>query len=48
MCRIEGERSRLADLVSEDYADRWQDGFLAEIDGLALFPASHETAPENI
>ena len=44
---IEAEHSRLAELVSEKYADRWQDGLIAEIDRLALFPASREVAREN-
>ena len=44
---IEAEHSRLAELVSQEYADRWQDGLLAEISRLALFPTSHEVAPEN-
>ena len=44
---IETEHGRLAELVSQEYADRWQDGLLAEINRLALFPASHEIAREN-
>ncbi len=44
---VETERSRLAGMVSEKYADRWQDGLLAEIDRLSLFPASREVAREN-
>ena len=44
---MEAERERLSELVSPEYADRWQNGLLAEINRLALFPASHEVAPEN-
>ena len=45
---IDAEHSRLADIVPEQYADRWQDGLLDKIDSLALFPTSHEVAPENV
>lgn len=44
---LEAEHSRLADIVSEEFADRWQDGLLAEINRLALFPTCHDVAPEN-
>jgi hypothetical protein len=44
---VEAERARLAGIVSEEYADRWQDGLLAEIQQLELFPASHPVAREN-
>ncbi len=44
---VEAEHERLSDVVSPEYADRWQDGLLAEINRLSLFPASHEVAPEN-
>lgn len=45
---IDAEHLRLADIVSEQYADRWQDSPLEKIDSLVLFPASHEVAPENV
>lgn len=45
--KIEAEHLRLAEIVSEKYADRWQDGLLEKIDGLSVFRASHEVAPEN-
>lgn len=44
---VEAEHTRLAELLSEEYADRWQDGLLTEIQRLAVFPASHEVAREN-
>lgn len=44
---VEAEHERLSEVVSPDYADRWRDGLLAEINRLALFPTSHEVAPEN-
>ena len=31
---IDAEHSRLADIVSEQYADRWQDSLLEKIDSL--------------
>ncbi len=45
--KVEAEHERLSEVVSPEYADRWQDGLLAEINRLAMFPASHEVAPEN-
>ena len=44
---IDAEYERLAQLVSEAYADRWRDGLLAEMQRLALFPSGHEVAREN-
>lgn len=44
---VEAEHARLSEIVSPEYADRWQDGLLAEIMRLAIFPAMHEMAPEN-
>lgn len=44
---IEAEHERLSFSVSPEYADRWRRGLVAEIRRLALFPASHEIAPEN-
>lgn len=44
---VETEHARLSDIVSPEYADRWQDGLLAEITRLAVFPALYEIAPEN-
>jgi hypothetical protein len=44
---IEQEHSRLADAVSAEYAQRWQDGLLADLERLHLFPTRHAVAPEN-
>ena len=44
---VELEHVRLSEIVSPEYADRWQDGLLMEIERLSHFPDSHEIAPEN-
>jgi hypothetical protein len=44
---IDQAHFRLSELVSQDYADRWQDGLLAEISRLEYFPYRWSIAPEN-